>query len=48
MKPTFFQVGKEGMIPELVKYLAYNLNVRLPRIFNVDHHIIQIYKNKDI
>ena len=36
------------MLPELGKYQAYRLNVRLPRILSVDQYIIQIYNNQDI
>ena len=48
MEPTFLQVGKKEMLSELVKYLAYDFNVRLSWIFNVDQYIIQIYNNEDI
>ena len=48
MKPTFFQVGKEGVLPELVKYLAYGLNVRLSRVLSIDQYVIQIYDNNNI
>ena len=42
MKPTFLHVGKEKMLLELVKYLAYDLNMKLPRILHVDQYVIQI------
>ena len=48
MKPIFLQVGKEGMLLELVQNQAYNLNVRLSGVFDIDQDIIQIYDNKDI
>ena len=48
MKTTFLQVGKERMLPELVKNPAYGLNVRLSRVFGIDQDIIQIYNNKYI
>ena len=48
MEPTFLQVGKKGVLPELVKYPAYDLNVRLSWVLSIDQYIIQIYNNKDI
>ena len=48
MKPTFLQVGEEEIFPELVQNPAYGLNVRLARVFGVDHDVIQIYDNEDI
>ena len=48
MKLTFLQVGKEEMFLELVQNLAYDLNVKLPGVFNIDQDIIQVYDNKDI
>ena len=36
------------MLPELVKYPEYDLNVRLSRILNIDQYVIQIYNNKNI
>ena len=35
MKPTFLQVGEEGMLPELVQNPAYGLNVRLSGVFGI-------------
>ena len=40
MKPTFLQVGKEGVLPKLVQNLIYGLNVRLSRILSVDQYVI--------
>ena len=48
MKPTFYQVGKERMLPELVQNPAYGLNVRLFGVFDIDQDIIQIYDDKNI
>ena len=48
MKTTFLQVGKEGMLPELVQNPAYGLNVRLSGVFGIDQDIIQVYNNKYI
>ena len=48
MKPIFFQVGEEGVLPKLVQNPAYGLNMRLSRILNIDQYVIQIYDNKDI
>ena len=36
MKPTFLQVGKEGVFPKLVQDPAYGLNVGLSRVFGID------------
>ena len=36
------------MLLELVKYLAYSVNVRLFRVFSIDQNIIQVYDDKDI
>ena len=36
------------MLPELVKYPAYGLNVRLSRVLSVDQYVIQIYNKKNI
>ena len=36
------------MLSELIKYPAYNLNVRLSRVFSIDQYVIQIYNNKNI
>ena len=35
MKPTFFQIGKEGILPELVQNSVCGLNVRLSRVFSI-------------
>ena len=48
MKTTFFQVGKEGMLPELVQNPVYGLNMRLSGVFGIDQNIIQVYDNKNI
>ena len=48
MKTTFLQVGKEGMLPELVQNPAYGLNVRLSGVFGIDQDIIQVYDDKYI
>ena len=48
MKPTFLQVGKEGVFPKLVQNLAYGLNVRLSGVFGIDQDIIQVYNNKNV
>ena len=40
MKPTFLQVGKEGILPELVQNPAYVLNVRLARILGVASKVV--------
>ena len=48
MKPTFFQVGEEEVLPKLVKNPAYDLNVRLSGVYSIDQDIIQVYDNKDI
>ena len=48
MKPTILQVGKEGMLPKLIRNSAYGFNVRLSEVFGIDQDIIQVYNNKDI
>ena len=40
MKPIFLQVGKEGILPELVQNPVYGLNVRLARILGVAPKVI--------
>ena len=48
MKPAFCLVGKEGILPELVKNLVYGLNMKLSEIFGINEGIIQVYNNKNI
>ena len=48
MKPIFFQVGKEEVLPKLIQNPAYGLNVRLSGVFGIDQDIIQVYNNKDV
>ena len=36
------------MLPKLVQNPAYGLNMRLPKVFDINQNIIQIYNNKDI
>ena len=48
MKPTFLQVGKEGVFPKLVQDPAYGLNVGLSGVFGIDQDIIQVYNDKDV
>ena len=42
MKSTFFQVGKERVLPKLVQNPVYGLNVRLSGVFGIDQKIIQV------
>ena len=48
MKPTFLQVGEEGVFPKLVQNPAYGLNVRLFGVFGIDQDIIRVYNGKDV
>ena len=48
IKPILFQDGKEVMLQKLIKYLAYNLNMRLSPIFGINQDPIQIYNHKNI
>ena len=48
IKPSFLQVEKKGIFSELVQNSAYNLNMRLSGIFDINQDIIQVYNNKDI
>ena len=48
MKSTFFQVGKKEIFLELVQNPAYSFNVKLPKVFDINQDIIQVYDNKKI
>ena len=48
IKPIFLQINKKIILLKLIKNPAYDLNVRLSEVFNINQDIIQIYNNKDI
>lgn len=41
-------MGKKRIFPELVKNLAYCLNVKLAQVFGVDSNLQFIYNDKNI
>ena len=48
MKPSFLQVGKEGVFLKLVQDPAYDLNMGLSGVFGIDQDIIKVYDDKNV
>lgn len=45
---TLFQIGKESVFSELIKYLVYSLYIGLVKVFSIDQDIFHINDDKNV